>query len=188
MYHGYGVNLSRAQVSSLGRGATVRLKHGDLAGQDKVYLTQTQITRMNRCRAANKGCDLKLSNAQLRHHVQHGGSILDTLKSFGKTVFNEVVKPIASNVVKMALPRVQKRGEQLASDLVNRTLTRVGAGRRKRGAGVWDDIWGGIQSVGKVALPIATTVGTNLLAKRLGMGLKKKRRQVGRSFLLPGQR
>jgi hypothetical protein len=60
--------------------------------------------------------------------------------------------------------------------------------RRAVGTGIFDDIFSGIKNIGSTLAPLAVPIATNLIARRMGMGLRRKRRPVGGSITAPGMR
>ena len=77
-YHMHGVTLTKGQAQKLltalkkEREITIRLSYNKLHGDHKLYLTQTQINRINK---AKTGIDLKLSASQLKYTEKNGGFI-----------------------------------------------------------------------------------------------------------------
>jgi len=125
----------------------------------------------------------------------------------------QFISPVASQLADSGMhflqgevvPRLQRKavsmGDQLLShgiDMVDRGLNRLGAGvkRRRRvpasasryrhqhGEGFFDDVFSGLKSVANTVLPIVTPIAGQLIGKRLGLGLRRKRRGTG--ILAPG--
>ena len=80
-YFPYGVRLSKGQMEKLSKAyvnkspITLRLEKSDLVGNDEVMLTKTQIKRIQKAKAMNKGVDIKISKSQIRKVARHGGSL-----------------------------------------------------------------------------------------------------------------
>jgi hypothetical protein len=203
-YFEHGLNLSEGQIKSLAEGKTVRLTVDKLSGPHIVHLTRTQINKIAKCSGEGKGCDLKLSAVQLRHQRMVGSGILSDLWNGIKKVasygYQNIAKPALSKTYHRGIkilenevvPRLQTRANQLgdqavgyANNRINTGLRKIGAGQRRRqqkGEGLFDDVVSGLSSIAKVALPIATNVGTNILMKRFGGGVD------GQGIYPPGQR
>jgi hypothetical protein len=155
VYQLYGLSLTKNQVKSLGDGLTVKLAHKNLSGSHPVYLTTTQLNKINKALSTGKGVTLKMSMAQLKHAHRHGGSIFSTLKNWGNK-FVSAIKPVMSYVnntfVRPNASRLKDAGMQMARDvivprlqsrlngLVNQGVDRAGQyvdqGLRSVGAGV----------------------------------------------------
>ena len=80
---------------------TLRLKHSQLTGNDVVFLTKTQVNRIEKSKRDGTGTDIKISQAGIRK--QEGGSIISSLI------------PMMSKVGAMALPWLSKAGAPLAT-------------------------------------------------------------------------
>ena len=108
-YFPYGVRLSEGQMEKLSRAyankspITLRLEKSDLAGNDEVMLTKTQIERIQKAMGMNKGVDIKISKSQIRNVVRHGGSLWTSLAG------------LSSKVLPMALPLAKKAIPPLAT-------------------------------------------------------------------------
>ena len=72
-YIKYGISLSENQKTKLAKALmskapiTLRLSHSELEGPDELYLTKSQIKRIQKSKSMNKGVDLKLSKTQITH-------------------------------------------------------------------------------------------------------------------------
>ena len=121
-YFPYGVRLSEGQMEKLSRAyvnkspITLRLENSDLAGNDEVMLTKTQIKRIQKAKRMNKGVDIKISKSQIRYVVKHGGSLWTTLAGLSSKVLPMVV-PLAK---KAAVPLATGALSGLASLGVNK--------------------------------------------------------------------
>ena len=80
---------------------TLRLKHSQLTGNDVVFLTKTQVNRIEKSKRDGTGTDIKISQAGIRK--QEGGSIISSLI------------PMMSKVGAMALPWLSKAAAPLAT-------------------------------------------------------------------------
>ena len=60
---------------------TLRLKHLDLAGNDELMLTKSQISKIRKSLANKTGVDLKISKTQIRKIAKQGGNLFTSLAS-----------------------------------------------------------------------------------------------------------
>ena len=104
-YVKYGVNLSAGQKEKLAKALsnksaiTIRLTKSDLTGNHELMLTRTQLKRIQKAMKNRTGVDLKISKTQIRHVVQHGGSLWSSLITLGTKAF-----PYATAAASKALP------------------------------------------------------------------------------------
>ena len=76
MYIKYNVSLSDNQKSTLAKALmnksaiVLRLSFGELSGPDELFLTKTQIGKIQKANKAKKGVDLKISKKQISHVVK----------------------------------------------------------------------------------------------------------------------
>src|SRR5579863_9432439 len=72
----YGVTLTIGQIRKIKKGhdkgldVTIKIPKGNLSGNDKLYLTESQI---NKIKKSDHGVQLKLSKTQLDHMEKEGG-------------------------------------------------------------------------------------------------------------------
>ena len=91
-YFEYGVKLSDNQKRNLASAMnsksplTLRLKHGNLTGNDELMLTKTQLKRIQKSLNNGTGADIKISKTQIRKVAKQGGSLFSTLASLGARV------------------------------------------------------------------------------------------------------
>ena len=104
-YVKYGVKLSAGQKEKLAKALlnksaiTIRLTKSDLSGSDELMLTKTQLKRIKKAMKNSTGVDLKISKTQIRHLVQHGGSLWSSLLTLGAKAL-----PYATKAATKALP------------------------------------------------------------------------------------
>ena len=104
-YVKYGVNLSAGQKEKLAKALsnksaiTIRLTKSDLTGNHELMLTRTQLKRIQKAMKNRTGVDLKISKTQIRHVVQHGGSLWSSLITLGTKAL-----PYATAAASKALP------------------------------------------------------------------------------------
>ena len=97
-YFEYGVKLSDNQKRSLASAMnsksplTLRIKHGNLTGNDELMLTKTQLKRIQKSLNNGTGVDIKISKTQIRKVAKQGGSLFSTLASLGARVLPYAVK------------------------------------------------------------------------------------------------
>jgi len=175
-YHPHGIHVSLPQVRKLARGERVRLTHAKLSGPHKVYLSEPQLKKLHKAHSAGKGAEIHMSHDQIHHHRVHGGSIFDTLKSFGKVIAPKLIE-IGTPIVKDLAQKGLEKGINLLSDKVRGKLAGTGVrrGRKKKGSGFFDDF---IAEFPKAVVRGAT-------GALLGHGVKKGRKmshEQGQAF------
>ena len=115
-YFEYGVNLSDGQKRSLASAMnsnsslTLRLKHGNLSGNDELMLTKTQLKRIQKSLNNGTGADIKISKTQIRKVAKQGGSLFSTLASLGARVLPYAVKGLSKAVPALATGAVSALG------------------------------------------------------------------------------
>ena len=116
-YFEYGVNLSDNQKRSLASAMmnsrsplTLRLKHGNLTGNDELMLTKTQLKRIQKSLNNGTGADIKISKTQIRKVAKQGGSLFSTLVSLGARVLPYAVKGLTKAVPALAAGAVSALG------------------------------------------------------------------------------
>jgi len=95
MFHLDRLALQPHHLAKLIQGDTIRLKHGQLQCPVTIHLTKLQWNKLRKVRANGKGMSLKMSTAQVRHNLEHGGGLWDTITG----IYNKVAP-----VVKAVLP------------------------------------------------------------------------------------
>ena len=115
-YFEYGVKLSDHQKRSLASAMnsntplTLRLKHGNLTGNDELMLTKTQLKRIQKSLNNGTGADIKISKTQIRKVAKQGGSPFSTLASLGARVLPYAVKGLSKAVPALATGAVSALG------------------------------------------------------------------------------
>ena len=115
-YFEYGVNLSDNQKRSLASATnsksplTLRIKHGNLTGNDELMLTKTQLKRIQKSLNNGTGADIKISKTQIRKVAKQGGSLFSTLASLGARVLPFAVKGLSKAVPALATGAVSALG------------------------------------------------------------------------------
>ena len=112
----YGVNLSDNQKRSLASAMnsntplTLRLKHGNLTGNDELMLTKTQLKRIQKSLNNGTGADIKISKTQIRKVAKQGGSLFSTLASLGARVLPYPVKGLTKAAPALATGAISALG------------------------------------------------------------------------------
>ena len=115
-YFEYGVNLSDNQKRSLASAMnsksplTLRLKHGNLTGNDELMLTKTQLKRIQKSLNNGAGADIKISKTQIRKVAKQGGSLFSTLASLGARVLPYAVKGLTKAAPALATGAISALG------------------------------------------------------------------------------
>ena len=89
---------------------TLRLKHLDLAGNDELMLTKSQISKIRKSLANRTGVDLKISKTQIRKIAKHGGNLFTSLASLGARILPYAVKGLSKAVPALATGAVSALG------------------------------------------------------------------------------
>ena len=122
-YFEYGVNLSHNQKTSLASAKnsksplTLRIKHGNLTGNDEPMLTKTQLKRIQKSLNNGTGADIKISKTQVRKVAKQGGSLFSTLASLGARVLPYAVKGLSKAAPALATGAISALGS-LGIDLL----------------------------------------------------------------------
>ena len=89
---------------------TLRIKHGNLTGNDELMLTKTQLKRIQKSLNNGTGADIKISTTQIRKVAKQGGSGFSTLPSLGARVLPYAVKGLTKAVPALANGAVSALG------------------------------------------------------------------------------
>jgi hypothetical protein len=82
VYHEVQLGPSEGQMADLALGDAVTLSPKHFAGEVVFKLTTTQLKKIEKAKAAGRGCQLKLTPAQIKHMAQKGnGRFTDYLRS-----------------------------------------------------------------------------------------------------------
>ena len=115
-YFEYGVKLSDNQKRSLASAMnsksplTLRLKHGNLTGNDELMLTKTQLKRIQKSLNNGTGADIKISKTQIRKVAKQGGNLFSTLASLGARVLPYAVKGLTKAAPALATGAISALG------------------------------------------------------------------------------
>jgi hypothetical protein len=118
----YSLTLSNNQKSKLNSASnkklpfTLRLKHSQLTGPDKLLLNNRHIIKINKQKDNLRGVDLKLSVNQIKKNQEGGllplAALIPALAAVAKTV---------------ALPLAVSAGSAVATNLVNKAMSGSGS-------------------------------------------------------------
>jgi hypothetical protein len=117
-YHQHSFKLSPLQLRKLKAGNKIRLQNSALDGSNVLFLTATQMNKLNKAKKAGKGMELMLSGSQLSHNIKHGGSIWgdifskvkDGLSSAASFGFDNIIKPTATKLLtERVAPAISKK-------------------------------------------------------------------------------
>ena len=115
-YFEYGVNLSDNQNRSLASAMnsksplTLRIKHGNLTGNDELMMTKTQLKRIQKSLNNGTGADIKISKTQISKVAKQGGNLFSSLASLGARVLPYAVKGLSKAVPALATGAVSALG------------------------------------------------------------------------------
>ena len=83
---------SQGQIMDLTSGNEVKLSPQHLKGAVTFSLTTAQKRKIEKARAAGRGCTLKFSAAQVRHHAKHGDGIIRDYANKGIDFMRPIVR------------------------------------------------------------------------------------------------
>ena len=89
---------------------TLRLKNGNLTGNDELMLTKTQLKRIQKSLNNRTGADIKISKTQIRKVAKQGGNLFSSLASLGARVLPYAVKGLTKAVPALATGAVSALG------------------------------------------------------------------------------
>ena len=121
-YESVTLPLDQRQIDRLSNGEAVRLKHSELSSAEgvPVCLTKTQVARIAKAKAAGKGVQIKLSQAQIaaccQHHV--GGSVFSNAVSRAKDYIPQATNA-AKGLAASLLEQFGQKGVDAASNAVS---------------------------------------------------------------------
>ena len=128
-YIEYGVTLTDGQKSKLLSAIkkrsplTLRLKHSHLRGSDEIMLTQRQIAKIQKSLANGTGADIKISQAQIRSLVKHGGNLFSSLARIGAKLLPYAVKGISKVAPALATGATSALGDKLMKKILGKGIT-----------------------------------------------------------------
>ena len=115
-YFEYKENLTDNQKRSLAKAInfrlllTLRIKNSNLAGNDELMLTPTQLKKIQKSLKNGTGADIKISKTQIRKVAKQGGNLFSSLASLGARVLPYAVKGLTKAVPALATGAVSALG------------------------------------------------------------------------------
>ena len=89
---------------------TLRVKHLDLAGNDELMLTKSQLNQIQKSLKDGTGVDIKISKTQIRKIAKHGGNLFTSLASLGASVLPYAVKGLSKAAPALATGAISALG------------------------------------------------------------------------------
>ena len=92
----YNVNLTQGQKEKIARAfekkcqTTLRLTNSQLSGSDELFLTKTQVQKLEKAKKNGSGSDITISETQMRK--QNGGNIFSAILPLARTVLPSLLK------------------------------------------------------------------------------------------------
>ena len=142
MYTPVNLTLGLRQLRSLVTGKSVRLSPENMQeGPIMIFLNEQQVKKMKKALEKGVGMTLAFSPEDLNYNLEHGGSfwrkIVSGLRSAGRTIFENLLRPIWQNVqpsLEEGRQRLVTRGSDVIRGGIESGLRRVGAGfKAKKG-------------------------------------------------------
>ena len=99
VYHKVQLGPSENQLRDLVQGTEVKLSQGHMKGDVEMHLTTTQVKKLQAAAKSGRGCTIKMTKAQVKHHAMHGAGILSDL---ARGAF-EMLKPVLRSGLGSAL-------------------------------------------------------------------------------------
>ena len=161
VYYKHGFNLSEGQKSKISAaykntvGISLRLSKKDLQGNDILALTQTQL---NKIKNADKGVQIKLSLAQLKHMVKTGG-FLPLLTLIPLIAGSLGAAGGLTGGISAAVSAAKSNAEQARHNREIEQQNRAIAEQMKSGSGVVADVIGKVPVVGNALKPLLQKIG-----------------------------
>ena len=128
-YIEYGVTLTDGQKSKLLSAIkkrsplTIRLKNSHLRGSDEIMLTQRQIAKIQKSLANGTGVDIKISQAQIRSLVKHGGNLFSSLARIGAKLLPFAIKGVSKVAPALATGAASALGDKLMKKILGKGIT-----------------------------------------------------------------
>ena len=161
VYYKHGFNLSDGQKSKISAayknrvGISLRLSEKDLQGNDILALTQAQL---NKIKNADKGVQIKLSLAQLKHMVKTGG-FLPPLTLIPLIAGSLGAAGGLTGGISAAVSAGKSNAEQARHNREIEQQNKAIAEQMKSGSGVVADVIGKVPVVGNVLRPLLQKIG-----------------------------
>jgi hypothetical protein len=144
-YHPVPLGIDQGKMTDLAHGRSVKIAHSDMCDGETFHLTKSQIAKLTAAYNKGKGCNLKLSSAQLRHHMSGSGFFSDLVNK-AKAVANSDIGKFAINA---ATPYAKEYGMKALNVGKDYALKKINGGN-------WfDDVMGPVAQIAHVAAPFA---------------------------------
>ena len=114
-YHPYEIALTDGQKKKLQKAyisktaVTLRVKPGQIGRGDELLLTATQISRLKKTSAAEKGMEIKLSQTQIQNTAQRGGSLFSAMLGLVRPLIKPALGALASAGLSFGAEKVLKK-------------------------------------------------------------------------------
>jgi hypothetical protein len=126
VYHHAPMNPTNGQMSDLINGEEIKLGPHHLQGEIPIFLTTAQARKAMKALAAGKGCTLKMSMAQLKHHATHGTGFFSDLvrkginfaRPYARKGLAAGARYLENKVADLAHLNPPKEGSGFLSDLI----------------------------------------------------------------------
>jgi hypothetical protein len=126
VYHHAPMNPTNGQMSDLINGEEIKLGPHHLQGEIPIFLTTAQARKAMKALAAGKGCTLKMSMAQLKHHATHGTGFFSDLvrkginfaRPYARKGLAAGARYLENKVADLAHLNPPKEGTGFLSDLI----------------------------------------------------------------------
>ena len=99
--------LQKAYVSKTA--VTLRVKPGQIGRSDEPLLTATQISRLKKTSAEEKGMEIKLSQTQIQNTAQRGGSLFSAMLGLARPLIKPALGALASKGLSFGAEKVLKK-------------------------------------------------------------------------------
>jgi hypothetical protein len=126
VYHLAQMNPTEGQMSDLCQGEEIKLGHHHLQGEIPMFLTTAQVRKAMKSHSAGKGCTMKMTMAQLKHHATHGTGFFSDLirkginfaRPYARKGLAAGARYLENKVADLAHLNPPKEGTGFLSDLI----------------------------------------------------------------------
>ena len=113
VYHQVKIGPTQGQVMDLQSGEEVKLSPSHVSGDLDIFLTTAQKKKIEKARAAGRGCTLKLSARQLKANQVRGSGLFSSIAKFVAPALKAGAKSIARFAVDEGTNFAKKKGQEL---------------------------------------------------------------------------
>lgn len=167
------IALSKDRVARLKKGYSIQLANKDIGVGVAVYLSKRNVNKLAKAKKLRKGVRLQMTMKELHYNAKHGSGFFDDLwggiKSIGEKVLPKVIDKGVDVMIGKAFGGKGIKSKANRRRLANRQS------RSKRGRGFFDDIWGGIKTIGEKVAPKVIDKGVDVLIGKAFGGKGAKR-------------